>query len=188
MFVKEERREWDRTVERCVYFGPSDANHPCLRAITFELKWGVSLIDFNPTLTTANQVKSVVVRGWDRSTKQRITGNASLDDTKFGLNRDLVEQLESSDAREEHVVDKTFFTKTEADELARAILLERSKDLIRVSGTCVGLPDLRAGQRVKISGLGVRFSGEYFVTDTAHAINDSGYITRFSVRREDLGK
>lgn len=188
VFVKEERREWDRTVERCVYFGPSDANHPCLRAITFELKWGVSLIDFNPTLTTANQVKSVVVRGWDRSTKQRITGNASLDDTKFGLNRDLVEQLESSDAREEHVVDKTFFTKTEADELARAILLERSKDLIRVSGTCVGLPDLRAGQRVKISGLGVRFSGEYFVTDTEHTINDSGYITRFSGRREDLGK
>jgi phage protein D len=104
------------------------------------------------------------------------------------LNRDLVEQLEFSDAREEHVVDKPIFTQTEADELARAILLERSKDLVKASGTCVGLPDLRAGQRLKISGVGARFSGEYFITDTTHTINDSGYITRFSGRREDLGK
>ena len=71
---------------------------------------------------------------------------------------------------------------------ARAILLERSKDLVKASGTCVGLPDLRAGQRVKIGGLGARFSGEYFITDTTHTINDSGYITKFNVRREELGK
>ena len=86
------------------------------------------------------------------------------------------------------MVDKPVFTQREADELARAILLERSKDLVKASGTCIGLPDLRAGQRIKISGLGARFSGEYFVTDTTHTINDSGYITKFNVRREDLGK
>jgi phage protein D len=72
--------------------------------------------------------------------------------------------------------------------LARAILLERSKDLVRASGTSIGLPELRAGQRVKIAGVGSRFSGEYFVTDTTHTINDSGYITRFNGRREDLGR
>ena len=69
-----------------------------------------------------------------------------------------------------------------------AILLERSKDLVKASGSCVGLPELRAGQRVTIGGLGVRFSGEYFVTDTTHTINDSGYITKFGIRREDQGK
>ena len=86
------------------------------------------------------------------------------------------------------MVDRPVFTQREADELARAILLERSKDLVKASGTCIGLPDLRAGQRIKIGGLGARFSGEYFVTDTTHTINDSGYITKFNVRREDLGK
>lgn len=189
VFIKEEEHENGRvTKERRLYFGPSDANHPGLRLVTFELKWGISLIDFKPTLTTANQVKSVVVQGFDRSTKQQITARASLDDPKFGLNRDLIKLLEASDAREERVVDRPVFTQTEADELARAILLERSKDLVKASGTCVGLPDLRAGQRVKINGVGARFSGEYFVTDTVHTINDSGYITRFSGRREDLGK
>ena len=189
IFIKEEERDKGRAPKpRRLYFGPSDANHPGIRLTTFELRWGTSLIDFKPTLTTANQVKRVTVKGWDRSTKQPITGKVSLDDRNFGLNRDLLKLLQSADAREEHVVDKPVFTQKEADELARAILLERSKDIVRASGTCVGLPELRAGQRVKIAGVGSRFSGEYFVTDTTHTINDSGYITRFSARREDLGR
>ena len=69
-----------------------------------------------------------------------------------------------------------------------AILLDRSKDMVKASGTCVGLPDLRAGQRVNIEGLGVRFSGTYFITETTHTINDGGYTTKFNARREDKGK
>ena len=48
----------------------------------------------------------------------------------------------------------------------------------------VGLPDLRAGQIVVITKLGARLSGKYFVTRTSHTIDDSGYITTFSCRRE----
>jgi Bacteriophage probable baseplate hub protein len=189
VFVKEEERTKNRVVKpRRLYFGPSDANHPGLCPVTFELKWGISLMDFKPTLTTANQIKSVTVHGWNRSTKQPITGRASLDDPKSKLNRDLYKHLENCDAREERVVDEPVFTQDEADERARGILLERSKDLVKASGTCVGLPDLRAGQRVRIAGLGARFSGEYFITDTTHTISDAGYITKFNGRREEPGK
>ncbi|HYT56331.1 MAG TPA: hypothetical protein VEQ38_16620 [Verrucomicrobiae bacterium] len=189
IFIKEEEREKGRvTKPRRLYFGPSDANHPGLRLVTFELRWGISLIDFKPTFTTANQIKTVTLNGWNRSTKQPITGTASLDSAKFKLNRDLHRQLETPDARAEQVVDEPVFTQRQADDRAAAILLERSKNLVTASGTCVGLPDLRAGQRVKIAGLGARFSGEYFVTETTHTINDSGYTTKFSVRREDPGK
>ena len=48
----------------------------------------------------------------------------------------------------------------------------------------VGLPDLRAGKRVRVVGLGKRFSGLYFVTKTTHTIDDSGYQTQFTARRE----
>jgi len=189
IFVKEEEREKGRIVqERRLYFGPSDANQPRLRPVTFELKWGVSLIDFKPTLTTATQVKNVTVSGWNRATKQPITGKASLDDPKFKLNRDLRKQLENSDAREAQVVDEPVFTQAQATERAEAIMRDRSKAQLKASGTCIGLPELRAGQRVKIAGLGERFSGEYFVTDTTHTIGESGYITRFNARREDPGK
>jgi phage protein D len=188
VFVKEEERKKNRVVKpRRLYFGPSDAKHPDSPK-TFELKWGISLMDFKPTLTTANQIKSVTVHGWNRSTKQSITGRASLDDPKSKLNRDLYKHLENCDAREERVVDKPVCSQKEADELARGILLERSKDLVKAGGTCVGLPELRAGQRVKIAGLGARFSGEYFITDTTHTISDAGYITKFNGRREEPGK
>ena len=170
-----------------LYFGPSDGSVPDQRDVTFKLKWGISLIDFKPTLTTANQVRSVTVNGWDRGKKKVITGKASLEDKDMKINRDLHEILLKCDPREEIVVDKPVFSEKEAKLVAQAILKDRHKEMVKASGTCVGLPDLRAGRKLMIEGLGSRFSGTYFVTDTTHTINDSGYITKFNARREETG-
>lgn len=186
IFVKEEEKVGNNTKERRLYFGPSDGNHPGFRPKTFELKWGISLIDFKPTLTTANQIKSVTVNGWDRKTKQPIRGVATIDDLR--TNGDLRNNFESCDEREERVEDLPVFTEDEAKEKAKALLVQRSQDLVKGSGTCIGLPELRAGQRVVIGNLGSRFSGTYFVTDTSHTISDGGYITKFNARREEPDK
>ena len=69
-----------------------------------------------------------------------------------------------------------------------ALLQERQKSMVQASATTIGLPDLRAGQLVEILGLGSRFSGIYFITDTTHTIGDGGYTTQFNCRREDPGK
>jgi uncharacterized protein len=187
IFVKEEEKKGNTVVkERRLFFGPSDGNHPGFRPVTFELKWGLSLIDFKPTLTTANQIKSVTVNGWDRKTKQPIRGTASVE--TLTLNGDLRENFESCDEREERVEDEPVFTQDEANKKAKDLLKERSKDLVKASGSCIGLPELRAGQRVVIRNLGSRFSGQYFITDTVHTISDSGYVTKFNGRREDPDK
>jgi len=55
---------------------------------------------------------------------------------------------------------------------------------VTATGSCIGLPDLRAGQHVRIKGVGARFSGLYFVTETTHTINDQGYTTKFTACRE----
>ena len=56
IFVQEEDRNV-RGSRRRLYFGPSDGGQiPGLRDVTFELEWGKALVDFKPTLTTANQV------------------------------------------------------------------------------------------------------------------------------------
>jgi hypothetical protein len=47
----------------------------------------------------------------------------------------------------------------------------------------VGLPDLRAGRKVRIRGLG-RYSGLYAVTTTTHTLGQGGYSTDFSARME----
>ena len=179
VFVKEE----DKVNPRRLYFGPSDGNHPGFRPTTFELKWGLSLIDFKPTLSTAKQVKSVTVNGWNRDKKEAIRGSASIDSLQ--TNADLRETFEACDQREEKVEDEPIFTVDEASKRALHLLTERSKELVKASGTSIGLPDLRAGQRVIISNLGSRFSGVYFITDTVHTISDSGYTTKFNARREN---
>jgi uncharacterized protein len=168
-----------------LYFGPSQNGiTPALREVTFELEWGKSLMDFKPTLTTANQVKSVTVKGWNRRTRQPISKTVGLDDRRLTLNRDLYALLAQCDARDEVVVEEPVFTPAQADQRALDILRERQKEMVKASVTTIGLPDLRAGQRVDILGVGARFSGTYFITDTTHTISDSGYTTRFNARRE----
>jgi phage protein D len=184
-------QEADPTVrgsKRRLYFGPSQSKTPPgLRDVTFELEWGKSLIDFRPTLTTANQIRSVTVNGWSRKKRSTISATVNLKDRKLNRNRDLYDLLEKCDPREEVVVDEPVFTKTQARKRAIAILMDRQKEMVKAGGTTVGLPDLRAGKQIIIKGIGARFSGKYFVTETTHTINDSGYITKFKSRREDDG-
>jgi phage protein D len=172
--------------QQTLYFGPSDGTPvPALRDVTFDLEWGKSLLEFKPTLTTANQVRSVTVNGWNRATKQRISAKVDLNDKEISRNKDLYRLLEVCDPREEVVVDEPVFTVQQARKRAITILNDRQKEMVKFSATTIGLPDLRAGQKVRISGLGARFNGLYFITDTTHTINESGYITRFNGRRED---
>ncbi|HZM45919.1 MAG TPA: hypothetical protein VFC14_13870 [Burkholderiales bacterium] len=166
-----------------LYFGPSgDPQEPVC-----ELKWGASLLSFKPTLTTANQIKSVTVTGWDRDKQKRYTGQASVNSKKVLLKPALRDLLNVCDPRDEIVVNKPVRGKKEADNLALAILMDRSKEMVKASVTCIGLPKLRTGCKVKIEGVGERLRGTYFVTDTTHTYGDSGYTTSFNARLEPSG-
>jgi len=166
-----------------LYFGPSEDSK--MRAVEYRLGWGRSLVEFKPTLTTANQVKSVTVNGWNRRTRRAISETVSVDDREFRNNRNLTELLMHCDPREEQVVHEPISTAAEAKRRARSILLDRSREIVKATGTTVGLPNLRAGVMVHIENIGSRFSGRYFVTDTTHSMGQGGYTTRFSARRED---
>lgn len=175
-----------------LYFGPSNARQPGVRDITYELKWGLSLVDFTPKLSTANQVKSVEVRSWNRQTNRPIRKKVTVHHPDIHINRDLLHLIDpgepcrgsGSRPREAVTVNEPHFTPEQAERRAVALIEEKLKELVEATGTTVGLPNLRAGQRVRIAGLGARFSGTYFVIKTTHTINDSGYVTKFTARRE----
>jgi phage protein D len=185
MFIQEKDPKV-RGSKRRLYFGPSQEGQiPGLRDVTFKLEWGKSLIDFKPTLTTANQIRSVTVNGWNRRTGRAISEKVTLDDRDLNRNRDLYELLKKCDPREEVVVEEPVFSPRQARDRAKAILMDRQKEMVKASATTVGLPDLRAGKKVQIEGLGARFSGTYFITETTHTIGNNGYTTKFNARRED---
>jgi phage protein D len=168
-----------------LHFGPSDG----LKRVTYRLSYGRSLIEFQPTLTTANQVSEVIVRGWDPVHKKKIEGKADRSQLKtkgVGERGGQKAIEESFNKRQEIMVRNAPTTEAEARRLALRTLEQNAKDMVTGNGSIVGLPDLRAGSVVEIDGLGTRFSGRYFVTSTTHSIGDGGYTTQFECRREEL--
>jgi len=185
-----------------LFFGISDLSGS---VPVYQFEWGKSLISFRPTLTTANQVGDVVVRGWDRKANKPIEEHYALKD----LWKD--EKLSKSEiARQEQIAkaygnrievitDEPIHTTKEAQSRAKAIMSDKHHKMVEAKCATVGLPDLRSGCSVEILGFGVKtnsqgvvppgaassdFDGEYIVLDSTHTIGGSGYRTEFSARRK----
>jgi phage protein D len=169
---------------RRLYFGPSTQ----IRRANYRLVYGGSLVEFQPNLTTANQVGEVVVRGWDPIKKEKIEYRATLAELATqGLGAGVAPGVQKSfEDRKEIVATKVVESQAEARRLAIETLQQIAKGLVTATGSTVGLPKLRAGSVIEVGGLGERFSGRYFVTDTTHAVGDSGYTTQFGCRREEV--
>jgi phage protein D len=173
--------DYDKNDKEFLYFGPSQDLHD----VTYELTWGTSLVEFKPALTTTNQISQVTVLGWDRKSGKAVKGTAKWGDKGLEINRDQQAVAAAIDAQHEVITNVPVHSEKEAKEKARDILRNQLSEMVKASGTTLGLPDLRAGRRVVVKNVGPRFSGEYFVTETTHTINDSGYRTTFSARREE---
>lgn len=186
LFIEEEEATGAKS-KGTLFFGPSVD----VKRVSYRLTYGRSLIEFQPDLTTANQVGKVTVRGWNAKKKTKIEKTVTREAlaTK-GVGKDSDQDaIEASFAdREEIITDRPVRTEKEAQTLAKETLERIAKDMIKGTGSTVGLPDLRAGSVLIIDGLGERFSGRYFVTGTTHTIGDGGYTTQFECRREELKK
>lgn len=168
-----------------LYFGPSTGE----RQPTYELEYGKTLIEFQPDLLTAKQVKKVRVHGWDRVNKCPITAEAdrnSLETRGLGSTQDQDRVERAFEEREEIIADVPIDNPDEAGLLAKETLERIAKNMLKGSGSVIGLPGLRAGSILLLKGLGTRFSGRYFVTSTTHTIGSGGYTTRFDCRREEI--
>jgi uncharacterized protein len=145
-----------------------------------------NLIEFTPTLSAAAQVSSVTVRGWDPRTKQPIDVTATAGNLPSGQAGGLTGPAAATDAlggREDAVIDAPVASVEEARELAGALLRERAYQFITGTGRIAGLPRLRLQDVLEIHGIGLRFSGNYYVTRVEHTLSASGFFTGFRARR-----
>lgn len=170
---------------RKIYFGPSTKrNLP-----EFELVYGKSLIQFAPSLDTSNQVYQVKVTGSDPVKKEPIEKTVTRSDISVtGLGCAVLQKkLEKAFRKKEEVVsDASVNSVQEATTLARELLQDNAKQMVKGSGSTVGVPELRAGTVLRIGGLDECFSGRYFVTGTTHTIGGKGYTTKFDCRLEEI--
>jgi len=182
------------TPRKSIYFGPSDmlrdqeAVRIGDRPQRFELAWGKSLLDFRPTMNLSTSLwKKVKVNFWNRRTRARIKVEYGLEQLwtdERGVNRDLEPLINLAGLGENEVSGIPVHTEGQARDLARNTLRENFLQLVTAEGSTVGLPELRACSRVEVDGIGSPFNGSYFITSTTHTIDDNGYRTQFSARRE----
>lgn len=150
------------------------------------LEWGKNLSSFSPRLSTAGQAGIQVLRGYDYSLAQNIV--AILPAVSLGGDvSDIVERLGSGFISQlvslgRYVVrDAHIDNYVDALTVAKSILMQLLEGLYEGTGSCIGMPQLRAGNYVQIGGVGQRFSGRYKLSKVTHTINDSGYWTNFEL-------
>lgn len=175
---------WEVLVEdRTLLFRPPP--HEESEALTLNRE--VELLEFFPRLSTLGQAEEVEVRGWSPQQKQAILAQSGPGDAGRNMDGDTVGPAmaaQSFGGTAQIGVAQPVQNQAEADQLAKGLMRDMGLGYILGEGICIGDPNLRAGRVVKIEGLGVRFSGLYYVTSCEHGFRpDQGYRTAFSVRR-----
>ena len=141
---------------------------------------GTSLLRFRSTVTSAEQVKEVVVRGWDVANKQVVVGRAAAGTTSAQLGVDPVD-LAGKFGSPVHSLEAPFAGQAEVDALARAVADQIAGAFAEFEGVARGDPKLRAGKAVSLGLAGDPFDGRYTLTTTRHVFDpDEGYTTQFT--------
>ncbi|MGP1386751.1 MAG: VgrG-related protein [Thainema sp.] len=154
---------------------------------TVSLEWLKDLHSFRVRVTSAEQVSSVEVRGWDYSKKEAISEVISSPDTVFtttetGTGRSTSSSFQGKPTSPKLiVVDRPVSQSTEAKAIATALCNELGGEFVHADARSEGNPLIRPGKLVELANMG-KYSGTYYVTETRHLFHERHYITEFSVR------
>ncbi|AFY44265.1 Rhs element Vgr protein [Nostoc sp. PCC 7107] len=150
---------------------------------SLSLKWLEDIHSFRVRVSSAEQVSSVEVRGWDYTTKKPIVSTASTEQvitttdngkgssssTKFSISPKMI------------VVDQPVFSVNEAAKIAQALCNELGGEFVAADAKGEGNPEIRPGKVIKLTDMG-SYSGSYYVTETRHLFQERKFVTEFSVR------
>jgi uncharacterized protein involved in type VI secretion and phage assembly len=153
---------------------------------SLDLKWLRELTGFQVRVTSAEQIKSVEVRGWDYENKKAIVSECSsgstLTTTEYGLGTKTSSIFkEKPNSPKLIITDQPIFKSKEADTMAQALFDEIEGQYVQADAKALGDPRICAGGIINLTEMG-KYSGKYYVTDTRHLFSERRYTTEFSVR------
>jgi phage protein D len=156
------------------------------------LKWGKSLLDFSPRVSTVGQVAGVSMKFTLRELPLSFLVTAGWDFDREALVISVVPGEAAAGAKAVSgpaftIIDQPISSPADIANSALVIIRELRNKLnnrLTGSGSAVGDPQIRAGAVMRLEGLGPDFSGDYRVTSATHTIDGSGYRTSFEVKKE----
>jgi hypothetical protein len=169
----------------------------------FVLQRDRNLIEFSPTIRVVDQPSAVSVTGRDRDR------NNPTKVTKTAYPCVLADELHPDDSNgtpqplvpgplvRSHYFpnrtdnpfpdqNQTNIDPQRAQAIADAKLRRKAREFFTIEGTTIGLPRLRPGNYVQITGMRPPFDGFFYVTKTVHSYGGDGLRTKFSARRPGM--
>ncbi len=149
------------------------------------LKWLTDITNFQVRVSSAEQVDSVEVRGWNYQTKQPIVSTKSAQTTQVITSTDYgkgkAASTKFSTTPKMIVVNQPVSSSAESEAIAQSLYNELSGEFVQADAKAEGNPTIRPGKVVQLTQMG-KYSGKYYVTETRHLLQQRVYVTEFSVR------
>lgn len=159
---------------------------------TVRMTLGRELREFSALSDLAGQRSSVTVGGWDVSSKQALSVDASESaiSSEVGGDDSGVSILKNAlGERKEAMVHGVPIDQQEAQVRAEACFRALARRFVNGAGTAEPNGDLRVGVTTELDGLGPLFSGKYYVSEVRHVFDGSnGLRTEFHAERPGIGK
>jgi hypothetical protein len=152
------------------------------------LKWGQSLLEFTPRLTTVGDIFGVSARIWISTLQLEFVVVVSWDYDRAAFNLMIypglgdVASILGGNASKTISIKPTGFPTAFRDILTE--FLPRLNNRLTGSGSTIGNPDVKPGKVINLVGLGSQFSGLYRITSATHTFDGGGYKTNFKLRKE----
>lgn len=150
------------------------------------LEMGDNLLRCRASVSAAEQVSEVEVRGWDVQTKQPLVGHADA-----GTSGTLRLGVTAADVTRPFgrasllVSDTAYGDQAHVDQAAKALAARVAGSFAELEAVVRGNPEIRAGSTVTLAGVGAPFEGGYTVTSVRHVFAPvSGYETWIGVTGE----
>lgn len=156
-------------------------------APSLTLRWGASLMEFTPRLTTVGDIFAVTARVWVDTLKMEFVIVVGWDFDRAAFNLQIYPSLVGdipglAEGEPTVSIKPTGFPSSLQQILSE--LLPRLNNRLTGSGSSIGDPRIKAGNVINFEGLGDQFSGLYRITSATHSLDSGGYRTNFQVRKE----
>lgn len=161
------------------------------RGTAVPLTLGQQLESFTATADLATQRSTVTANGWDVSNKELLKYEADESVIQSELNGDTsgISILGSAVGdRKDSVAHTVPLNSDEVEAVAKSYLKSCARRFVVGRGTAQTDAKLRVGAVLDLKGLGVLFTGKYYVVEARHIFdNTSGLRTEFIAERAGLG-
>ena len=150
----------------------------------FTYGWGRSLLDFAPRVSSVGQIFQVGGFVWVPQIKMTFSVNLGFDWDRMSLTLSIFPGVVPIGmAPGNYMIDEPL-TPTSIPRKLVSELIPKLNKRLTASGTVLGEPTLRAGNVVRVEGVGEEFGGLYRATAVTHTLDSGGFRTRFDARKE----